>query len=96
MTHKIKLLDVFADAVYNGEKMFEVRQNDRNYQRGDYVKFSVVHDNGETRDMVYHKLNDALYEITYVLSGWGLKDGYVAFGMRRIPTLRERLEGIGQ
>ena len=38
MIHTIKLDIQFADAVLSGEKNFEVRENDRGYQRGDLVK----------------------------------------------------------
>ena len=91
MTHKIKIQDVFADSVVSGQKSFEVRLNDRNYQRGDYVVFTAVNENEEK---INHPINKEEYEITYVLSGWGLKDGYVAFGIKRVPTLMEKLERV--
>ena len=34
----------------------------------------------------YHKLDDVKFAITYVLSGWGIKDNYVVFGIRRIDN----------
>lgn len=37
MTHKIKIWPHFFDLVKSGEKPFEVRKNDRDYQRGDIV-----------------------------------------------------------
>ena len=91
MTHKIKIMDVFADAVISGQKSFEVRLNDRNYQRGDHVVFTAVN---ESKVNIYHPINEEEYEITYVLSGWGLKEGYVAFGIKRVPTLMEKLEKV--
>lgn len=81
-THKIKIREDFADAVLSGDKCFEVREDDRNYQRGDLVQFSVI---SEPPYNIYlsHPLNEVTYEITYVLHGWGLKEGYVAFGIAR-------------
>ncbi len=79
--HNIKILDSFADDVYSGVKPFEVRKNDRGYQTGDGVKFEVV-DKGDAP--VSHALNGMLFQITYVLSGWGLKNGYVAFGLNKL------------
>ncbi len=79
--HNIKILDSFADDVYSGVKPFEVRKNDRGYQTGDGVKFEVV-DRGDAP--VSHALNGILFQITYVLSGWGLKNGYVAFGLNKL------------
>ena len=44
MTHSIKIRESFANAVNTGEKTFEVRKNDRGYQKGDTVKFTVLYD----------------------------------------------------
>ena len=81
ITHEIKLLETFADAVLDGRKNFEVRENDRGYQRGDTVKFIVVDKAGKR---VEHPLETEEFVITYVLSGWEIKDGYVVFGIRNI------------
>lgn len=65
MTHKIKILEHFADAVVSGDKTFEVRKNDRNYQRGDRVKFMAI-GQGITVDFpVKHPVDEKMYEITY-------------------------------
>ena len=81
--HKIKLRDKFADDVESGRKNFEIRFNDRGYQTGDLVQFTVVDDMG-THLYIYGELEKKLFEITYVLNGWGLKDGYVVFGIKEI------------
>lgn len=78
--HKIKIREEFADDVLNGDKRFEVRENDRGYQKGDFIQFDVIGGMGLSR---HHDLNDVRFEITYVLSGWGVKDGYVVFGIRK-------------
>ena len=80
MIHEIKLQKGFADAVLSGEKCFEVRYNDRGYQKGDYIKFKVM--DGSISH--YHPLNEQTFEITYVLSGWGIKEDYVVFGIKQI------------
>ena len=77
-THEIKLSREFQDAVLSGEKSFEVRYNDRGYQKGDFVKFKV-----NDRRNVHEPLDDLLFEITYVLSGWHIEPDYVVFGIRR-------------
>lgn len=64
MLHQIKISWVYADAVLCGDKNFEFRDNDRNYQRGDFVKFQVVDKNGKEME---HALNDQTFQITYVL-----------------------------
>ena len=81
MTHNIKLSDKFADAILNGEKIFEVRYNDRGYQKGDRIVFQVVDDVGVSTP---HLLSTKVYEITYVLSGWGIKENFVVFSIKPV------------
>ena len=81
MIHEIKLLETFAEAVLDGRKNFEVRENDRGYQRGDIVRFTVIDKAG---NRVEHPLEIEQFVITYVLSGWGIRDGFVVFGISRI------------
>lgn len=54
------------------EKMTE------DFKKGDYVRFQTV---GKDGLPIRHAINDKRYRITYVLCGWGLKNGYVAFGL---------------
>jgi hypothetical protein len=65
MTHKIKLAESFADPVLSGDKCFEIRRNDRGYQKGDLVKFTVTSGGGYKR--ISHPLDDELFQITYVI-----------------------------
>jgi len=81
MTHEIKINSDFADAVLSGEKNFELRKNDRGYQKGDSVVFRVVDRDGV--EMTEHALHGAEYNITYVLGGWGLRPEFCAFGIQR-------------
>lgn len=92
MRHFIKIQKQFADAILSGDKTFEIRENDRAYQKGDEVTFKVLDECGgeykeydrKTGLYSFHPLRGKIYEITYVLSGWGLKKGYVVFGIREI------------
>ena len=81
MIHKIKLQKGFCDAVLEGKKNFEIRYNDRGYQAGDYVEFISM--DGECFQ-AYHDIDKKRYEITYVLSGWGIKENYVVFGIKEV------------
>lgn len=81
MIHKIKLQKGFCDAVLDGSKTFEVRYNDRGYQKGDFVEFISM--DGEYFQ-AYHDIDKKRYEITYVLSGWGIKENYVVFGIKEV------------
>lgn len=75
---KLKIFEHFADELVNGNMQFVIVENDYGYQKGDSVEFHVVTLLGD------HPLNRKTYEITYVLSGYGLENGFVALGLREI------------
>lgn len=76
--HEIKLNEKFCDDVLDGRKNFEVRENDRDYQAGDTVSF--IPTDGLCK--IPHPIELEKYQITYVLSGWGIKENYVVFGIK--------------
>ena len=82
MKHVIKILEPYADAIVEGRKNFEVRLNDRGYNAGDEVAFTVV-DKFDITNLT-HPLNKKKFKITYVHSGLGLNEGYVVFGIKEI------------
>ena len=79
MNHELKINVPFADAIVDGRKTFELRCNDRGFQAGDTVEFIPV-DNCGVR--TFHEIDRRRYEITYVMNGYGLENGYVVFGIR--------------
>lgn len=83
MTHLIKLRIEFADAILDGDKNFEVRFNDRGYQKGDYIRFKTI---DSVNLSAHHEVEKRCYQITYVLGGWGLKNGYVVFGFKEVDN----------
>ena len=83
MTHNIKLREEFCDAVYEGRKTFEIRNNDRGYQVGDYIKFNPIGlDKFGFLKPIEHPVLDKKYVITYILNGWGLEKDYVVFSIK--------------
>ena len=78
-THHLKIATHWADAKLSGEKLFEIRFNDRDYQRGDHVVYRVV--NPKTReDVAEHPLNNFETEITHVVAGVdGLEKNWCVF-----------------
>lgn len=42
MTHELKIQKQWADAKLAGEKPFEIRRNDRGFQKGDIVRYKVI------------------------------------------------------
>lgn len=79
-THDLKLSIEFCDAVLSGEKAFEVRKNDRGFQTGDLIRFIPI--DGTIREHAQHEISGHTYKITYILNGWGIKNGYVVLGIR--------------
>lgn len=73
-THRLKTLHHMWEAIADGRKTFEVRENDRGYQAGDKLILERT-EPGKTSNQVIYKT------VTYVLSGWGLKNGHVALGL---------------
>ncbi|RGG17644.1 DUF3850 domain-containing protein [Ruminococcus sp. AF26-25AA] len=89
-THDLKLSIEFCDAVLSGEKTFEVRKNDRGFQTGDLIRFiptdgtSYRSSDGTVREHAKHEISGHTYKITYILNGWGIKNGYVVMGIKEI------------
>ncbi|NBW10818.1 MAG: DUF3850 domain-containing protein [Caulobacteraceae bacterium] len=91
-THKLATWPQYWDAVHRGEKTFEVRRDDRGFQRGDILElqrcertrfgtFEVEMDfNG------YHPKHVIRKEITYILTGgqFGIEPGYVVMGLGEV------------
>lgn len=80
VTHELKILPQYAEAITRGEKTFEVRKNDRGFQKGDHIKF-LAYDDGWYLD---HAINEKEYEITYVLSGFHIDNDYVIFSIKEL------------
>ncbi|MBR5948239.1 MAG: DUF3850 domain-containing protein [Clostridia bacterium] len=80
MTHHIKINWNYADAVLSGEKPFEIRYNDRGYQKGDTVIFQVIDD---LKLSINHPLNETPFTITYLIHGLGLDKDWCVFGIKK-------------
>lgn len=87
-THDLKLSIEFCDAVLSGEKTFEVRKNDRGFQTGDLIRF--IPTDGTIREHAKHEISGHTYKITYILNGWGIKNGYVVLGIREERAYGEK------
>lgn len=79
MIHELKIYKSFADAIISGDKNFEVRHNDRGFQKGDKIRFKVEDNSEKIED---HPISKKLYEITYVLNSWGINEGFVVFSIK--------------
>lgn len=77
--HRLKLHEAYAEEVSSGRKKAEIRFNDRDYQKGDLLFFTCLHDHGLGRTEL------GPYEITHVLHGhtdYGLSEDYVILSIQ--------------
>ena len=85
--HELKLLNDFCDDVLDGRKNFEVRENDRGFQTGDHVKFKRV--DSSRFEWPGHEVEKKEFVITYILSGWGIEENKVVFGIKPLEEVME-------
>lgn len=83
-THTLKTWPDFFDAVASGDKTFEIRKNDRGFQKGD----KLILEKFDPADPEKYTSANALYvDVTYVLNGFGLKNGFVALGLGKTHVI---------
>lgn len=73
-THELKTIDPYFEMVWNGNKKFELRKNDRDFKKGDALVLKEYKPEGGiyTGRKVHCYISDVVYFPE------GLKDGYVA------------------
>ncbi len=89
--HDLKRWPVFYEAIDDGRKPFEVRKNDRGYNAGD-VLLLREYEPEEPIEAARYTGNESHWLVTYVLSGsdFGVRDGYVVMGIRRLSEREAR------
>lgn len=80
--HLCKTYPRYYDEVDNGNKTFELRQNDKDYQKGDEVILQKLKYDEETISN-YVTGAEIRILITHVLSHFGLKEGWVGLSFRK-------------
>ncbi len=75
--HNIKVLTPFYERLVTGQKPFEVRKDDRDYQVGDLLFLEEFDGKDYAGSTIVRK-------ITYKLSGgqFGIKKGYCVLGLK--------------
>lgn len=86
--HKLKTLPVYWDAVQRGEKNFEVRLDDRGFQKGDVLVLQRMNEGSGFRNQVEYDLRGKVRfelrkRIAYVLTGgkFGIEPDYVVLAL---------------
>jgi len=79
MEHLLKIEPVFLDQIISGEKTFELRKNDRNYQKGDIIKFTDLTKNNFLGESYYFNVLSVFSCEEY----YGLRNGYVILSIEK-------------
>ena len=80
-THSLKINYDYYLAIKQGFKQFEIRKNDKDFKKGDFIKFVVLEEGNVLSE------DTETYEITYVLKDvpqYGLKDGYCILSIKKL------------
>lgn len=83
MIHELKLEISYFDAAQRGDKPFEIRYNDRDYQKGDLVLMKAWWPAGQGNCYCSER-PDLRGVITHVTT-YEQKDGWCVFGIRYEP-----------
>lgn len=78
MKHIIKINPYAHGAVLNGTKTFEIRNNDRGYQKGDQVTMKCWDNN------CYDTSKHDIHAIISYVSTYNQKDGWCVFGLKEV------------
>ena len=87
--HELKIKHEYLVEIELGNKMFELRRNDRNYQVGDLIRFIGIIDPRSNYVPVINELHmneHTFYQITYVLKDvpqYGLDKDYCILGIKK-------------
>ena len=84
MKHELKIEKQYLDRVLDRTKTFEIRKNDRDYQKGDKVTFKEVKSGNATG-------KEATADITYV-TDYQQKEGYVVFSLANVLKTKDEEE----
>lgn len=89
--HRLKTVGVYWDAVASGEKTFEVRRNDRAFQKGDIVILQRTDEKGYYDPAPgggMFSTRDLRRRIGWTLQGgqFGIAPGYIVFSLDPEPT----------
>lgn len=79
--HELKIKEEYFYAILRGEKTFELRKNDRDYQVGDLIHFM------QTDGFEYFGHSKEIYQITYILKDvpeYGLDKDYCILGIKKL------------
>ena len=72
----VKIMESYFKSIKSGQKKFEIRFNDRDYQVGDIMRFEIISEN--------NFFDPSEFKIIYVHHGLGMAKNYVVLGIEEI------------
>lgn len=83
MLHQLKIQQCYLCHILTGEKTFEIRKNDRDFQVGDTIRFLPLEDDNYNAYDIVSPIPE--YRINYVMSGFsGLQQNHVGLAITPI------------
>lgn len=88
--HELKTWPEYFEYVWDGSKSFEVRKDDRGYEKGDYLHLREWSPSGER-----YTGREVVAKVDYVMDGhegapFGLEHGYVVMAIERLRWRNHR------
>jgi hypothetical protein len=87
--HDLKCLPAYFHAVCRGDKPFEVRRDDRGYQKGDVLNLREYDPTQGATEREHYTGNAEQVLVTYVLTGgqFGVEPWHVVMGIKLLAEL---------
>lgn len=78
--HTLRTFAEYWDAVFAGDKTFEVRKDDRGFNVGDYLELIRTSDDGQVMPLrvAHGQITSILVKVTYILPLPTLESGDIA------------------
>lgn len=92
--HCLKIKKSYFEAILDGSKTFEVRNNDRDFHVGDLITFDVIDEVnlfGKKKELSSDSGKGYVFKITYVLKNvpeYGLDEKFCVFGFKRMKEVK--------
>ena len=84
--HELKIKEEYFNAILRGEKTFELRKNDRDYQVGDLIHFVDIDGNNHIIGNPFYN-KKLVFQITYILQNvpqYGLDKDYCILAIKKL------------
>lgn len=80
--HELKILRKYSMHVISGQKSFEIRKNDREFEVGDILHLKEIED--DSREYTGF---GTFVKVVYIHEGLGLENGYICMSIKKINNI---------